>query len=44
MVVLHINHLDHDAIERTLGAIIKDADDLERFRQEGIDEILSKIS
>jgi MoxR-like ATPase len=43
MVVLHLDHLDHDAIERTLGALIKDADDLERFRDKAIDEILSKI-
>ena len=40
MVVLH---LDHDAVERTLGAIIKDADDLERFRRDAIDEIISKM-
>ena len=43
MVVLHLDHLDHDAVERTLGAIIKDADDLERFRREAIDEIISKM-
>ena len=44
MVVLHMDHLDHDAVERTLGALVKDADGLERFRRETIDEILSKIS
>ena len=43
MVVLHLDHLDRDAIERTLGAIIKDADDLELFRKQAIDDILSKI-
>ena len=43
MVILHMDHLDSEAVERTLGAIIKDADDLERFRRETIDEILSKI-
>ncbi len=43
MVVLHLDHLDHDTVERTLGAIIKDADDLERFRREAIDEIISKM-
>ena len=37
-------HLDHDAVERTLGALVKDADDMEKFRRETIDEILSKIS
>ncbi|MDA0768649.1 MAG: MoxR family ATPase [Chloroflexi bacterium] len=44
MVVLHMDHLDHDSVERTLGALVKDADDLEKFRNETIDEILSKIS
>jgi MoxR-like ATPase len=43
MVILHYDHLDHDTIEQTLGALIKDADDLEQFRQRAIDEILSKI-
>ncbi len=43
MVALHIEHLDREAVERTLGAIIKDADDLERFRAEAVDEILSRI-
>ena len=44
MVVLHMDHLDHDTVERTLGALVKDADDMEKFRRETIDEILSKIS
>ncbi len=44
MVVLHMDHLDHDAVERTLGALVKDADDMEKFRKDTIDEILSKIS
>ena len=44
MVVLHMDHLDHDAVERTLGALVKDADDMEKFRRDTIDEILSKIS
>ena len=43
MVVLHLDHLDYDAVERTLGAIVKDADDLERFRKQTIEEILAKI-
>jgi MoxR-like ATPase len=43
MVVLHLDHLDREAVERTLGALIKDADDLETFRQKAIVEILSKI-
>lgn len=44
MVVLHMDHLDHDSVERTLGALVKDADDMEKFRRDTIDEILSKIS
>lgn len=43
MVALHIDRLDHDAVERTLGTIVKDADDLERFRRQLIDEILDRI-
>ena len=43
MVVLHLDHLDYEAVEQTLGAIIKDADDLERFRKQSIEEILAKI-
>lgn len=43
MTILHIDHLDHDTIEQTLGVLIKDADDLERFRREAIDEIMSKM-
>ena len=43
MVVLHLDHLDRETVERTLGTIIKDADDLERFRREAIDEIIAKI-
>ena len=43
MVILHLDHLDRDAVESTLGAIIKDADDLERFRRQLIDEILNKM-
>ena len=43
MVVLHLDHLDRDAVERSLGALIKDADDLERFRREAIEGILNSI-
>ena len=44
MVLLHLDHLDHEAVQRTLGALIKHADDLERFRGESIDAVLSEIS
>ena len=43
MLVLHLDNLDHETVQRTLGALIKDADDLERFRAEAIEEMLSKI-
>ena len=44
MVVLHLDHLDREAVEQTMGALIKDADDLERFRNEGVDSLLEKVS
>ncbi len=44
MVLLHLDHLDHEAVQSTLGALIKHADDLERFRRESIDAVLSEIS
>ncbi|MCH8207348.1 MAG: MoxR family ATPase, partial [Chloroflexi bacterium] len=43
MVVLHLDHLDREAVEQTMGTLIKDADDLERFRNEGIDALLEKV-
>lgn len=43
MVILHFDHLDRDSVIQTLGALIKDADDLESFRDRAVDEILSKI-
>ena len=43
MVLLSLDSLDRDNVERTLGALIKDADDLDRFRESAIDEIMSRI-
>ena len=43
MVALHLERLDREAVEMTLGAIVKDADDLERFRRGLVDEILDRI-
>ncbi len=43
MVILHFDRLDRDAVERTLGALIKDADDLDRFREETIDKLIALI-
>lgn len=43
MVALHLERLDREAVEMTLGTIVKDADDLERFRRGLVDEILDRI-
>ena len=43
MVILNLDHLDRETVEMTMGTLIKDADDLERFRNEAIDEIMSKM-
>ena len=43
MVILHFDHLDPEAVRRTLGALIKDADDLELFRTEAIEQIMETI-
>ena len=43
MVILHYDSLDKEAAERTLGALVKDADDLDRFRNETIDKIMGMI-
>ena len=34
---------DRAAVESTLGALIKDADDLEEFRAKALDEIMAKV-
>ena len=43
MVILHYDHLDRAAVERTLGALVKDADDLDRFREDAIDRIIALV-
>ena len=43
MLILNLDHLDREAVVKTLGTLIKDADDMERFRRETIDEIMSKM-
>ena len=43
MVILHYDHLDQDAVRQTLGALVKDADDLDRFRAEAIDKIMALV-
>ena len=44
MVILHFDHLDPAAVRQTLGALIKDADDLDRFRSDAIEQIMQTIS
>ena len=44
MVILHYDHLDREVVEQTLGALVKDADDLDRFRVEAIDRIMALVS
>ena len=43
MVILHFDHLDPDAVRQTLGALIKDVDDLDRFRDDAIEQIMQTI-
>ena len=43
MVILHYDHLDRESVERTLGTLVKDADDLDRFREESIDRIIDLV-
>jgi len=43
MVMLHHNHLDRDTVEQTLGCLVKDVEDLQRFRGGVLDELLGRI-
>ena len=43
MVILHYDHLDRDSVRQTLGALVKDVDDLDRFREEAIDRIIALV-
>jgi MoxR-like ATPase len=43
MVMLHHSHLDRETVEQTLGCLVKDADDLERFRSRVLDELLAAV-
>ncbi len=43
MVILHYDRLDRGAVEQTLGALLKDADDLDRFRDEAIERIVNLV-
>ena len=44
LIDLHFDRLDPEAVRQTLGALIKDADDLERFRSEAIEQIIQTIA
>ena len=44
MVILHYDRLDREAVERTLGALVKDADDMDRFRDETLERIIALVS
>jgi MoxR-like ATPase len=44
MILLNYDHLEPDIIAQTLGALVKDADDLERFRNEAIEHIMQTVS
>ena len=41
MVALHHEHLDRESVEQTLGCLVKDAEDLQHFRDGLLDELLS---
>ena len=43
MILLNYDNLEPDIIAQTLGALVKDADDLERFRTEAIEHIMQSI-
>jgi MoxR-like ATPase len=43
MILLNYDNLEPDIITQTLGALVKDADDLERFRTEAIEHIMQSV-
>jgi MoxR-like ATPase len=43
MILLNYDNLEPDIIAQTLGALVKNADDLERFRTEGIEHIMQSV-
>ena len=43
MILLNYDNLEPDIIAQTLGALVKDADDLERFRTEAIEPIMQSV-
>ena len=43
MIVMSYEKIDREAVESTLGALIKDVDDLEEFRTKALEELLAKV-
>ncbi len=43
MILLNYDNLEPDIIAQTLGALVKNADDLERFRTEAIEHIMQSV-
>ena len=43
LVLLHHDHLDRDTVDETLGCLVKDIEDLTRFRGGLLDEILNAV-
>ena len=43
LMALHVNKLDPQIVLQTMGTIIKDADDLERFRVNTVERIIQSI-
>jgi MoxR-like ATPase len=43
MILMSYEKIDREAVESTLGALIKDADDLEEFRTKALEELLAKV-
>ena len=43
MIVMNYDKIDRAAVESTLGALIKDADDLQEFRAKALDDLLAKV-
>ena len=43
IVMLHHDHLDRDTVEQTLGCLVKRVDDIQRFQDGVLDELLRVV-
>jgi hypothetical protein len=43
MMLMNYESIDREAVEVTVGALVKDADDLEDFRSGALDRILARV-